>query len=61
MLKQASFFQAPPPPPAPPQGPGDIPQVMDNQNPVTEKAGNTPLPKPAEPPNPNAFNQGGPQ
>lgn len=60
MLKQMSFFQPPPPPMPMPGAPqGDIPQVMDNQNPVTEEASQTPLPKPAEPPNPNAFNQGG--
>ena len=58
MLKQASFFQ-PPPPPTPTQPGGEsIPQVMDNQNPVTQEASQTPLPKPAQPPNPNAFNQG---
>lgn len=67
MLKQQSFFQPPPMPMGPPGamlpnagGPmpdGAIP-VMDNQNPVTQEAGQTPLPEPAEPPNPNAFNQG---
>lgn len=65
MLKQASFFQAPPPPapgapppigaPPPSEGP---PPVMDNQNPITQEASQASMPKPAEPPNPNAFNQG---
>lgn len=58
VLKQASLFQPPPPPGMPPQG-NEIPQVMDNENPVTQEATQAPLPKPAEPPNPNAFNQGG--
>lgn len=61
MLKQKSFFQPPPMPPPPPgsgsAGPA-IPKVMDNQNPVTELAQQTSLPQPAQPPNPDAFNQG---
>jgi len=61
MLKQASFFQAPPPPMGQPGAPIDqnaMPQTMDNQNPINQEASQTPMPKPAEPPNPNAFNQG---
>lgn len=67
MLKQQSFFQPPPPPMPGPQGqpqpnqgppPPGAAAPMDNQNPVTEHAGQVPLPKPALPPNPNAFNQG---
>lgn len=41
----------PPPPPG-------AEHVMDNQNPITQQADQTRLPKPAQPPNPNAFNQG---
>lgn len=65
MLKQQSFFQPPPPPqgkpPAggPPPGPapmqGNSPQppgkLENSEVPVS-------LPKPAQPPNPNAFSQG---
>lgn len=57
MLKQQSIFQPPPPPPqgapGPQQGPppGNKPgPIMDNQTPVTQKAEQTPLPKPAQPP-----------
>lgn len=58
LLKQQSVFQPPPPPPgAPPQG-GGPPPVMDNENPITQQANQTAMPKPAQPPNPNAFNQG---
>lgn len=58
LLKQQSVFQPPPPPPgAPPQG-GGPPAVMDNENPITQQANQTALPKPAQPPNPNAFSQG---
>lgn len=61
VLKQASLYQPPagPPQQGPPEQGNEIPQVMDNENPVTQEASQTPLPKPAEPPNPNAFNQGG--
>jgi hypothetical protein len=61
MLKQQSFFQAPPPM-MPPQGGQPVP------GPATEGPGPMPppqgevdqanLPQPAQPPNPNAFNQG---
>lgn len=55
MLKQASFFQPPPPMPmpgGPPPGAGPVP-TMDNQNPVTAEAEQTPLPSPAQPPEVN--------
>lgn len=62
VLKQASLFQPPPQQPPPggemPQGGNEIPQVMENENPVTQEASQTKLPEPAQPPNPNAFNQG---
>lgn len=60
MLKQQSFFQAPPPP----QGggaPGGMAPPIPADPTVTalsQDASQTSLPKPAEPPNPNAFNQG---
>ena len=57
MLKQQSIFQPPPPQGAPPAN-GGPQQVMDNQNPVTQEASQTALPKPAQPPSPNAFQQG---
>lgn len=50
MLKQQSFFQPPQPPPQAGPPPGD--PLPDLNNPGQ-------LPKPAEPPNPNAFAQGG--
>lgn len=46
VLKQASLFQPPPMQPSP----GGMPQVMDNQNPITAQAEQTQLPKPAQPP-----------
>lgn len=62
MLKQQSFFQAPPPMPggpapqdgaqAAPPAPGQPPEPLPDLN----SPGN--LPEPAQPPNPNAFNQG---
>ncbi len=61
MLKQTSIFQAPPPgpqgaPPPPSGGPPKGPEhVMDNQNPITQKAEATPLPKPAQPPQMGAM------
>jgi hypothetical protein len=66
MLKQQSFFQPPPMamppnqlPPVPgqggaPQGQGPEP-VMDNQNPITEQAEQTQLPKPAQAPELNPM------
>lgn len=51
VLKQASFYQ--PPMKAPTQGQApdqQIPEVMDNQNPITEQAEQTQLPQPAQPP-----------
>jgi hypothetical protein len=59
MLKQASIFQQPMmPPEAGPQQEGVNPQLMDNQNPVTQQAEQTQMPNPSQPPNPDAF-QGG--
>ena len=57
MLKQQSFFQPPPMPP--PQGQGAPPgPTSDPMAPPTLEGPGAPLPEPAEPPNPNAFNQG---
>lgn len=50
MLKQQSFFQPPPPPPQAGPPPGE--PLPDLNNPGQ-------LPEPAQPPNPNAFVQGG--
>jgi hypothetical protein len=51
VLKQASFYQPPMPPPAQGNAPStEIPQVMDNQNPITQQAEQVQLPKPAQPP-----------
>ncbi|WP_413581093.1 hypothetical protein [Bdellovibrio sp. HCB288] len=57
MLKQQSFFQPPPPPIAGPQevAGGDPSAVM---NPIANDTPVVNLPSPAQPPNPNAFNQG---
>lgn len=52
MLKQQSFFQSPQPQPMQqgmPGGDGPAP-IMDNQNPITQQAEQTSLPKPAQPP-----------
>lgn len=51
LLKQQSIFQPPPPPPGPAPG-GNPGEPMPDLN----SPGN--LPEPAEPPNPQAFNQG---
>jgi hypothetical protein len=56
MLKQQSFFQPPPMPAGPiasSQGPGPSPMPA-----AQGQAADVALPEPAQPPNPNAFNQG---
>jgi hypothetical protein len=62
MLKQASFFQ---PPQAPAPAPGAMPDQGQGQGQSAPPAAPLPdlnspgnLPQPAQPPNPNAFNQG---
>lgn len=57
LLKQQSIFQPPQPGVQPPQMPGEPPQggmentaPIDNQNPLTQQAEQTSLPKPAQPP-----------
>lgn len=60
MLKQQSFFQPPPPPmpgPQGPQGAGAPPMPMP-EGPNPEQVDGVALPEPAQPPNPNAFQQG---
>lgn len=55
VLKQQSLFQ-PPPPPMPTGGPGDMaPMMPPDQNPMADQVN---MPMPAQPPNPDAFNQG---
>lgn len=61
MLKQQSFFQAPPPMPPPGTGapaPGPAPEGQGPMLPPQGEVDQTNLPQPAQPPNPNAFNQG---
>ena len=50
MLKQQSFATPPQGPPPMPGAPDGMPQIMDNQNPITQQAEQTKLPQPAQPP-----------